>query len=359
MAEANAKNRLAARYCPLRKFQHLLHIRCIRPCIARRAANDNSIRGVGDGCKRRRAGRERLKMQIPPGIQMRSEPSLNGTQRMGCTFPSGFDCIDEQNAFHVQCSIILKFTRASVREIGLSAKIVDHPWPSTSSTFSFTSHSFFPIAIFSLNCRTMKTAPLALLAAFCLISYASAQNLIVNGDFETGMITPWTGGTIAPDISFGFNATTSGTLTQTVMTTASTKYLLSADLLISGIALPTATISAVPGAGGAPDGTRTVTANLVSPGFMRVFLLFTASSASTNVNFTATAVPFSSTITVDNVTLFEVEPSKLVGRYGGNIITTVSLTNPELTNKSGRKATARITDDNRIYIIDGSQALFA
>jgi hypothetical protein len=233
------------------------------------------------------------------------------------------------------------------------------PRPPSHSLHTHSSHSFFPIAIFSLNCRTMKTAPLALLAAFCLISYASAQNLIVNGDFETGMITPWTGGTIAPDISFGFNATTSGTLTQTVMTTASTKYLLSADLIISGIALPTATISAVPGAGGAPDGTRTVTANLVSPGFMRVFLLFTASSASTNVNFTATAVPFSSTITVDNVTLFEVEPSKLVGRYGGNIITTVSLTNLELTNKSGRKATARITDDNRIYIIDGSQAIFA
>jgi len=172
------------------------------------------------------------------------------------------------------------------------------------------------------------------------------------------MITPWTGGTIEPDISFGFKATTSGTLTQTVMTTASTKYLLSADLIISGI-IPSATISAVPSAGGAPDGLRSVTANLLSPGFMRVFLLFTASSASTNVNFTATAVPFPTTITVDNVTLFEVEPSKLVGRYGGNIVTTVSLTNPELTNKSGRKATARITDDNRIYIIDGSQAIFA
>jgi hypothetical protein len=205
----------------------------------------------------------------------------------------------------------------------------------------------------------MKTTLLTLLASCCLLGSAIAQNLIVNGDFETGAISPWTGGTIAADPAGGFYATSTGTLTQTVMTTASTQYLLSADLIISGIAAPTATISAVPSAGGAPNGLRTVTANLLTPGFMRVSLLFTASSASTNVNFAATVVPFPSTITVDNVTLFEVEPSKLVGKYGGNIVTTVSLTNPELSNKSGRKATARITEDNRIYIIDGSQAIFA
>jgi hypothetical protein len=204
----------------------------------------------------------------------------------------------------------------------------------------------------------MKTTLLTLLASCCLLGSAIAQNLIVNGDFETGVIGPWTGGTIAANPAGGFYATSTGTLTQTVMTTASTQYLLSADLILSGT-IPSATISAVPTAGGAPDGLRSVTGNLVSPEFMRVFLLFTASSASTNVNFAATAVPFPSTITLDNVTLFQVEPSKLAGRYGGNIVTTVSLTSPELTNKSGRKATARITDDNRIYIIDGSQAIFA
>jgi hypothetical protein len=205
----------------------------------------------------------------------------------------------------------------------------------------------------------MKTTLLTLLASCCLLGSAIAQNLIVNGDFETGAISPWTGGTIAADPAGGFYATSTGTLTQTVMTTASTRYLLSADMLISGVAVPSATISAVPTAGGAPDGSRTVTGNILTPGFMRVFLLFTASSASTNVNFAAISVPFSTTITVDNVTLFQVEPSKLVGKYGGNIVTTLSLTDPELSNKSARKATARITDDNRIYILDGSQAIFA
>jgi hypothetical protein len=205
----------------------------------------------------------------------------------------------------------------------------------------------------------VKTLLLTLVAAFGVLFSANAQNLIVNGDFETGLITPWTGGTIAPDPSGGSFAATSATLSQAVATTPAKHYLLSADLLISGIAVPTATISAVPTAGGAPDGSRNVTGNILTPGFTRVSLLFTASTANTTVNFAASLVPFPSTITVDNVTLFEVQPSNLVGKYGGNIITTVSLTNTELTNKSGRKATARITDDNRIYIIDGSQAIFA
>jgi hypothetical protein len=44
----------------------------------------------------------------------------------------------------------------------------------------------------------------------------------------------------------------------------------------------------------------------------------------------------------------------LGGAYSGNIVTTVSLDTLDISNKASRKVTARITDDNRLFILDGT-----
>jgi hypothetical protein len=207
----------------------------------------------------------------------------------------------------------------------------------------------------------VKATLLTLLAATAIVTSATAQNLITNGDFETGLLTPWIGGTVSADPAGGFFATTSSTISQTVPTTAGTQYLFSGSLRINGTGFigSTASMTAVPSGGGAPNGTRPVSPPIGTTGFIHASLLFTASTASTTLTFSFVPFPgFSDSITVDNVTLLEVAPGKLAGRYSGNNVTTLSLTTPELSNKTTRKVTARITDDNRIYILDGTQAIF-
>ena len=206
----------------------------------------------------------------------------------------------------------------------------------------------------------MKTTLLTLLAAFGVLAGASAQNLIVNGDFETGQLTPWTGGTIAADPAGGFFATTASTLSQTVPTTVGTKYLFSGMIRVNGSLLLSINLIAGPAAGGASDGIRSVSSTLFTTGFFRGSLVFTASSASTKLSFLFSPFPGSTdTITIDNAELIEVEPTKFAGRYAGGVVTTLSLTDLELSNKSSRKITARITEDNLIYILDGTQAIFS
>lgn len=207
----------------------------------------------------------------------------------------------------------------------------------------------------------MHTRFLTLLAITVLAASAAAQNLITNGDFETGQLSPWTGGAVSADPAGGFFATTASTISQTVPTAAGTQYLFSGSIRLNGAAFigTGSTMSATPSGGGAANGTRSVIPPVGFAGFVRASLLFTASSASTTLTFSFVPFPgLSDSITIDNVTLFAVEPSKLAGRYTGSIVTTLSLVTPELSNKSSRKVTARITEDNRIYILDGSQAIF-
>lgn len=206
----------------------------------------------------------------------------------------------------------------------------------------------------------MKSTLLTLASLLCVLASASAQNLLVNGDLETGAAAPWTGGTIAADPAGGFNLTSTASISQTVATTAGKRYFFSADVLVAG-GFPgvNASMSATPSGGITPDGTRTV-GSAISTGVVRGSLLFTATSASTVVSFAVFQFPGPvSSLTIDNAILVEVEPSKLTGRYAGTNLTTVSLTNAELTNKTTRKVTARITEENLIYIIDGTQAIFS
>jgi len=208
--------------------------------------------------------------------------------------------------------------------------------------------------------ETLKTTLLILATALGFLTSADAQNLLVNGDFETGQLTPWIGGTVSADPSGGVFATTAGTLTQTVATTAGKRYFVSADILLTGGFPGNASIAAKPSAGGAADGTRTVNSVIGTADFIHASLLFTASSASTDIALSIVPLPgFATSITVDDATMFEVTASKLTGKYSGNNVITLSLTNPDLTNKVSRKVSAVITEENRIYILDGAQAIFS
>src|SRR5678815_1407204 len=64
---------------------------------------------------------------------------------------------------------------------------------------------------------------------------ASAQNLLVNGDFEAGTVAPWTGGELRPDPSGGLLARVGDSqvgaiLSQTVTTVPGQRYMLSVEL---------------------------------------------------------------------------------------------------------------------------------
>src|SRR5215207_2904472 len=98
----------------------------------------------------------------------------------------------------------------------------------------------------------MKSALKLLAALLCTLTGASAQNLIVNGDFETGLIAPWSGGSIIGN-GTGFTGTSTTSITQTVATTAGARYLVTADNLGAGFALP-GSLVAVPTGSGTLDG---------------------------------------------------------------------------------------------------------
>src|SRR5688572_26112131 len=189
----------------------------------------------------------------------------------------------------------------------------------------------------------MKHTLLTLAAAFTLLASAGAQNLLVNGDFETGQLAPWTGGTVAADPDGGFLCTSAGTLSQTVTTTAGTRYLVAADLLVTGPFGSSATITASKAVGGGVDGTRSIPFNTFTPFVVRGSLVFTATSNSTIISFAGFNIGLPGNVTVDDAVMLEVEPTTLDGRYKGSITTTLSVATLELSNKSARKITARIT----------------
>jgi hypothetical protein len=206
--------------------------------------------------------------------------------------------------------------------------------------------------------RVKKTLLLLLAAAGILTGSAAAQNLLVNGDFETGSIAPWVGGTIVPNPDGGFSGSTVAALSQTVATTAGKQYLVAADMALNSGVVFSATLTAAPAGGGIPDGTRSFTTTTPVPAPIRASLFFTASSASTTIFFSVPIVPGPiGSLTVDNAVMVEAEPSNLVGTYAGTNAVTLKLATPELSNKAARKVTARITADNQIHILDGAQAI--
>ena len=203
----------------------------------------------------------------------------------------------------------------------------------------------------------MKTLLPLLLATTGLIMPLSAQNLLTNGNFETGELSPWTGQGIVSSEGAGdgfvcyvpeFNR-----VSQTAVTKPGTRYYLAADAILFNAG--TINFSAEPAAGGEPDGK--VTASGGGGILVRKSVTFTASSASTNVvlHFQGGSDP----TYFDNVVLYELSPSKLAGRYTGVASLTVAVNDPNVANESIRKVTARITAEGRIVILDGTTNIYA
>jgi len=192
----------------------------------------------------------------------------------------------------------------------------------------------------------------------CVLAFpASAQNLLVNGDFEAGTIAPWTGGELRPDPSGGLLARVGdfqagAILRQTVTTVPGQRYMLSVELRnedqfgveVSMIAQAQTgnfdALQTAPVAGTAPQ-------NFSVP--------FTASSTSTLIAFEVTAAQ--EIILVDNVSLIAIAPSAAGRSYAGTMVTTVNVTDPAMSTKSSRKVTARINDDGELILLDGTEGI--
>src|SRR5215207_7162795 len=84
--------------------------------------------------------------------------------------------------------------------------------------------------------RLLTRLKLFLCGMLCVLAMqASAQNLVVNGDFETGQLAPWQGGEMVANPSGGLCARVGEpsigyTLWQSVVTVPGQRYLLSGAL---------------------------------------------------------------------------------------------------------------------------------
>ena len=210
--------------------------------------------------------------------------------------------------------------------------------------------------------------PLVLVTAG-LLGSSLAENLLVNGDFETGALAPWTGpGNVAEGqagaVGFVCYVLETTAVEQTVATKPGARYYLAADLYLNTNG--TGTVSAVRSAGGSSDGAFTVSGPTVSPG-LRKSVAFTASTSSTRIVLQVGAPsPLSAIerggsgpVFFDNVVLYELSPSTLAGRYRGLVTSTLTVEKPAAVNRTSRKVTARITREGRIVILDGTTNIYA
>ena len=181
-------------------------------------------------------------------------------------------------------------------------------------------------------------------------SAEAAENLLVNGDFNTGALTPWTG---AGTITNNACVVTSGqSVTQTVATVVGTKYYVAATA--GSGTFSSYTMTAQPTAGGPPDGTKVKGAG-ARVGSSRMGFVFEARTTSTNIVLAGTVIGgFAESIVYDDVVLFELPPSKFAGRYAGTASTVVAIDPPPLSNAINRRVVARITSDSRLFIMDGT-----
>jgi hypothetical protein len=199
-----------------------------------------------------------------------------------------------------------------------------------------------------------------------------AQNLLLNGDFELngGSLTNWTGGGVLTTVATAHTCTlTDSSEQQTVATEVGTKYYVAIDVVPSGASLATSTLSAVPAAGGAPDGIRTFSSGpIIPPGTTsnRIGLIFTASSASTNITFSVTGtgaigfpVIISGSAAFDNAVLYKLAPSTYAGRYSGNAATSVSITSPAVSSKVTVRAAGRVAPDGQVVAVVGSSQVLS
>lgn len=192
--------------------------------------------------------------------------------------------------------------------------------------------------------------------ALLLPSHAAlAQEQLVNGDFETGALTPWTVTAGSASVSNSdpldgnysvlFSGNNTNTIQQEVPTVVGTRYYLSGETL--GM-FPT-TLSATPLNGNTPDGTVSL-----SNGFKGV--VFTASATITVVS--ASDSPFIGSGSADDLSLLELAPFSHPGRYTGTA-TSLLTTNgsPALTQKGKDPVVAQIGADNTITILQAGHYL--
>jgi hypothetical protein len=205
----------------------------------------------------------------------------------------------------------------------------------------------------------MKLLVALWLTAGLLTFSHAATNLVGNGDFETVSLSPWTG-TNAAVVTAGTNhfcelTGESANLQQVITTTVGTQYYIAADMVTDAFTASHGTLAVRAGVGGATVGSRPPNSN---PGPLptRVGFVFTATTATTNVIFTLAPAGFEDqiecTLTVDNVVVYELVPSRLAGRYSGRLTQKQSLPSPDTTALKFVAATAaRVAPNGLITIL--------
>jgi hypothetical protein len=191
----------------------------------------------------------------------------------------------------------------------------------------------------------------SLLFAFAALFFTqgashAVTNLITNGDFASGQLTPWTA-TGSATITNGVCALDNASIKQTIATVVGTRYYLSASINVGFGAGANVTISATPATGGPADGTRTI-----SYVYGKSAIIFTASSASTVITLAGAPPPggFGGAPSVDDIRLAVLPPSRFAGRYIGTFTTTLASTDPALRQATAKRVVARIGQDGRIVI---------
>jgi len=215
--------------------------------------------------------------------------------------------------------------------------------------------------------HTTRSLVCALLASLALATAVHGQNLITNGDFETGTLTPWVA-TNDAQIGSGLYAlygthscamaTSAGGLhiakiSQEVPTTPGTTYYLALDIVgLESGSFSGYTISGVPGAGGSPDGSVILQAPF---GPAHRTLIFHASTASTKIVIDM----FGAASVVDNIRLIALPPNKNAGKYTGKAQTILSSAANSLSNKESIKLVARIATSGQIVLLEGGREFAA
>ena len=212
----------------------------------------------------------------------------------------------------------------------------------------------------TVKCRWLPA--ILILASLSCTSFA--QNLIGNGDFETGAFPPWTNsGNVSitntaiqgsKSCIFGFvvGGGDTGKIEQTIPTIAGTVYYLTLDL-VNGGGNPLVTLSASPAGGGPADGSREIQLGISSTD-IHYSLVFTATSTSTKI-----AIESEAGSLIDSVRLLELPPHPRAGRYAGVAKTILTSEESGLVNKTSSKVVARVMPTGQIVLLQGTTVVGA